>query len=89
MKRERRIRCPSCGYRPRAEDRWSCMPSCGTVWHTFWTGGVCPGCSYRWEKTQCPACGELAPHQDWYEDPDDESAGRESEKTGLPEKLGR
>jgi C4-type Zn-finger protein len=73
-KAERDIRCPKCSARPRPEDRWVCVPSCGTVFHTFWTGGVCPGCSYRWTKTQCLACGELSPHAHWYREPDDAPA---------------
>lgn len=57
------------------------MPSCATVWHTFWTGGVCPGCGYQWKKTQCPACGELSPHKEWYHYPDaDDPGATESER---------
>ena len=52
------------------------MPSCGTVWHTFWTGGVCPGCAYQWQVTVCLTCGVLSPHKAWYHYPE----GRESEK---------
>ncbi|MCL4799465.1 MAG: hypothetical protein KJ025_07750 [Burkholderiales bacterium] len=65
-----RIYCPKCEYRPVAEDRWECIPSCGTAWHTFWTGGVCPGCGYAWLVTQCPACGGLSPHKQWYHSPE-------------------
>ena len=61
MKKDLVIHCPKCEYRPQPEDRWTCMPSCGTSWHTFWTGGVCPGCGFKWPKTQCPACGECEP----------------------------
>lgn len=68
--KEPQIYCPKCKKPPRAEDRWGCIPSCGTVWHTFWTGGVCPGCGYHWEKTQCLACGETSPHKDWYHYPE-------------------
>ena len=64
--RQPEIRCPKCEYRPRLEDRWDCVPSCGTRWHTFWTGGVCPGCGHAWQHTQCPACGKLSPHRAWY-----------------------
>jgi hypothetical protein len=84
LNREARIRCPRCAYRPRAEDRWACMPSCGTVWHTFWTGGVCPGCGHRWQKTQCPSCGELTPHRDWYREPEREPAGEASGTGKIP-----
>jgi hypothetical protein len=73
MKTQPHIFCPQCEYRPKAEDRWSCMPSCGTSWHTFWTGGVCPGCGFQWQHTQCPACGKLSPHKAWYHYPIDES----------------
>lgn len=68
-KEARDIHCPRCRYRPKPEDRWSCMPSCGAVFHTFWTGGLCPGCSYAWLQTQCPSCGRLSPHRSWYHDP--------------------
>lgn len=64
--REPEIFCPACGYRPRVEDRWTCMPSCGERFHTFWTGGVCPACAWKWERTQCPSCGALSPHRAWY-----------------------
>src|ERR1019366_5214284 len=37
-----RIRCPLCGCSPRKDDRWSC--TCGHIWNTFDTGGVCPAC---------------------------------------------
>lgn len=59
-----RIRCPRCGWRPRAQDRWMCH--CHHVWNTFDTGGVCPGCLYQWKITQCLACGQMSPHSDWY-----------------------
>lgn len=71
MKREPEIYCPHCTYRPQPEDRWECMPSCGTLWNTFWTGGVCPGCGYRWPDTECLMCGEISPHKHWYHYPDD------------------
>jgi C4-type Zn-finger protein len=60
------IYCPACEWRPASADRWQCIPSCGTIWNTFWTGGVCPGCGYQWEKTQCLACGVVSPHRKWY-----------------------
>jgi hypothetical protein len=62
------------------------MPSCGAVWHTFWTGGVCPGCSYKWEETQCPLCAELSPHKDWYHYPEGDGPGEESD-IELPESV--
>jgi hypothetical protein len=59
-----RIRCPKCGWTPRAEDRWQCH--CRHIWNTFDTGGVCPGCMYQWKETQCLRCGQMSPHSDWY-----------------------
>ena len=59
-----RIRCPRCGWQPRATDRWVCH--CRHVWNTFDTGGVCPGCMYQWKETQCLACGRMSPHSEWY-----------------------
>jgi hypothetical protein len=58
------IRCPKCGWTPRAEDRWRC--SCGHTWNTFDTGGVCPGCRYQWKITKCLRCKEWSAHSDWY-----------------------
>jgi hypothetical protein len=78
MKKDPKIYCPRCEYRPQPEDRWLCHPSCGTSWHTFWTGGVCPGCSFTWPVTQCPACHKVSPHQAWYHYPDDQPAVEES-----------
>jgi hypothetical protein len=69
-RKEPEIYCPKCKWRPRAEHRWMCVPSCGTEWNTFWTGGVCPGCNWQWDHTQCLACGEISPHRDWYHYPD-------------------
>jgi hypothetical protein len=76
-----KIRCPACSYKPRPEDRWACTAECGTVWHTFWTGGVCPGCAHPWKTTQCPACDKVSPHRAWYHLPSDESARRREADT--------
>lgn len=70
--KEPEIRCPKCGWRPTAESRWSCVPSCGTNWNTFWTAGMCPGCGKQWHHTQCPACHGRSPHKDWYHFPDED-----------------
>lgn len=80
MKSEPEIYCPHCAYRPQSDDVWECVPSCGTLWNTFWTGGVCPGCGYRWQKTQCPTCGELSPHEDWYHYPEGKPRIEDSEQ---------
>ena len=73
------IRCPKCAWRPRAESRWACDPSCRTEWNTFWTAGVCPGCGKAWQTTICLSCRKISPHKDWYHFPDEETQGvRES-----------
>lgn len=66
--RGRRIRCPKCGWEPRASDRWACH--CGHVWNTFETHALCPGCGFQWKITACLRCKQFSPHDDWYaEDP--------------------
>ena len=60
-----RIRCPRCGWQPRAEDRWQC--TCLHVWNTFDTRGRCPACAFQWTETMCPSCARFSPHEDWYE----------------------
>jgi hypothetical protein len=64
--REVRIYCPKCRYVPGPGDRWMCASSCGCIWNTFETCGVCPRCGKNWEDTQCPACQQWSPHADWY-----------------------
>lgn len=66
--------CPACRWRPGPDARWSCLPSCGTIWNTFTTGGVCPGCGVRWQRTQCLSCRVVSLHRDWYHDPKDDPA---------------
>jgi hypothetical protein len=71
--------CPKCAWRPQAEDRWECTPSCGTVWNTFWTRGVCPGCAVKWPVTQCLECMQFSPHEAWYHCPPDTKADASTE----------
>jgi hypothetical protein len=70
------IRCPRCDWRPDASSRWQCAGSgtpeapfhgCGTVWNTFLTRGVCPGCEHPWQWTSCHRCHEWSPHDEWYD----------------------
>lgn len=72
---EPRIRCPLCKWEPRRSSVWTCWEcpvpeglarGCGTSWHTFDTGGRCPGCQHQWRWTICLACGCWSPHADWY-----------------------
>jgi len=80
------IHCPKCGWRPAAEDRWVCTEACGTVWNTFWTRGVCPGCSVQWPQTQCLQCAQFSSHETWYHYPPDadrEDAEKVGELSGL------
>jgi hypothetical protein len=71
----RRIRCPRCAWEPQRHDLWTC--SCLHVWHTFDTGGVCPGCDKKWTETQCPRCRAWSRHEDWYEDEDEDEPSDE------------
>jgi len=79
--RRSRIRCPECSWEPRKSDTWWCddcdwpeffKGGCGTTWHTFDTGGVCPGCGHRWQWTSCLRCHNWSLHDDWYEQEADE-----------------
>ncbi len=72
-----RIRCPLCRWQPGADARWMCSPvgypeffdsGCGTVWNTFMTRGLCPGCGHQWEWTMCLQCLRPSRHVDWYVD---------------------
>jgi hypothetical protein len=56
------------------------MGGCGTQWNTFWTGGVCPGCGYRWEITACHQCRQFSLHRDWYHWPEPETRGEQQEQ---------
>lgn len=61
-----RIRCPKCSWEPAKSDRWCCEPGCSSVWNTFDTRGVCPGCEKRWHDTMCLRCGRWSRLDDWY-----------------------
>lgn len=72
-----RIRCPLCRWRPNAGSCWCCyamgppenfFDGCGTVWNTFETHGLCPGCGHQWRYTACLSCYGYSLHEDWYED---------------------
>lgn len=56
--------CPSCAWRPTDAARWGC--TCGHVWNTFLTGGVCPVCEHVYESTTCLSCRESNAHDSWY-----------------------
>jgi len=59
------IRCPKCKWEPREDSLWEC--TCGRLWNTFDTSGICPRCDKVWEETACPACRRWSLHIDWYE----------------------
>jgi hypothetical protein len=91
MSREPHIHCPRCTWEPKPESRWTCAPGepgsgCITSWHTFWTGGCCPGCGHYWMMTACHSCKKSSPHETWYHfpppDKDDEKV-KEKEETAL------
>ena len=85
MKGEAEIYCPKCSWRPSATDRWCCNPECGTVWNTFWTRGLCPGCGHQWVDTQCMGCGKWSPHESWYHYPDGQDESTDDEKVEREE----
>src|SRR4029078_13253039 len=70
-----RIRCPLCQWQPNASSRWVCG-SCGkpeyffegggTVWNTFSTRGLCPGCCHQSRWTICLRCQAWSLHEEWY-----------------------
>jgi len=80
LDRKAEIYCPHCKHRPQPEERWECVPSCGTSWNTFWTRGVCPGCGVKWPSTQCNVCGQWSPHEAWYHYRDPDAPAEESAK---------
>ncbi len=78
-----RIRCPLCKWQPKKSDRWMCVDcgfpefffgACYTIWNTFETRGVCPGCNHQWIYTSCLRCEGFSLHEDWYEKGSDESS---------------
>ena len=64
MKKKISIFCPKCEERPGILDEWVC--TCGCVWNTFETCGVCPDCGKVWEFTACYNCGQWSLHSAWY-----------------------
>jgi len=87
MKERAEIYCPQCDWRPQAEDRWECVPSCGTVWNTFWTRGVCPGCAVKWPITQCLVCWQYSRHEDWYHYPPEVDADPADQSEELSQRA--
>lgn len=69
--KERRIRCPVCGWQPDGQSYWGCE-KCHAVFDTFETHAHCPNpqCGNSWTFTQCIFCDAKPPHEDWYEDID-------------------
>jgi len=68
-KKQRRIRCPICGWQPDGKPYWACE-KCLTTFDTFKTHAHCPNptCGNSWHYTQCIACHKQSPHEKWYED---------------------
>ena len=70
-----RIRCPLCHWQPKVSSCWCCencgypeyfFNACGTLWNTFTTRGLCPGCGHQWRWTTCLYCYGWSLHEDWY-----------------------
>jgi hypothetical protein len=77
------IFCPVCAYHPHALDRWICAPGCHTIWNTFDTHALCPGCSKQWRVTACPACELVSAHIDWYHEEESAEAEQRREREQL------
>ncbi len=64
-----RIACPNCDWEPDGRAHWVC-DACFTVWDTFDTTGICPGCRKQFTHTDCVptagGCPTNSPHLDWY-----------------------
>ena len=45
---------------------------------------VCPGCSHRWQHTECLACHQVSPHRAWYHWPDDVEPRRRKREEHEP-----
>lgn len=56
--------CPSCRTAPPMGPIWRCN-KCNSSFDTFETGGVCPQCSAKFEKTTCLDCRHQAPLNEW------------------------
>jgi hypothetical protein len=67
-KKQRRIRCPLCGWQPDGKPYWGCE-KCFATFDTFKTHAHCPNqkCGNSWSYTQCIACNRQSPHEEWYE----------------------
>jgi hypothetical protein len=63
-----RIRCPICGWQPDGKPYWGCEKCHTQAFDTFKTHAHCPNpeCGNSWTFTQCIACHERSPHEDWY-----------------------
>ena len=66
--KQRRIRCPLCGWQPDGQPHWQCE-RCFVQFDTFKTHAHCPtpNCGNAWIYTQCIACHKLSLHEQWYE----------------------
>jgi Zn-dependent protease len=56
--------CPSCRTAPPLGPIWRCN-KCDTKFDTFETGGVCPNCAARFDKTACLDCRQSYPVNEW------------------------
>lgn len=69
-----KIACPKCDWEPDGGEYWGCS-SCGHIWDTFMTTGVCPSCNNRHKHTQCighaGGCNQSSLHVEWYRELDE------------------
>jgi len=64
LPRRQGFACPSCHTAPPVGSFWTCN-RCRTRFDTFQTGGVCPQCAARFEKTTCLDCRRQASIAEW------------------------
>lgn len=64
MPRRDGFACPGCKAAPPIGALWKCS-NCQQPFDTFQSRAVCPHCSSQFPATQCMACGELRPMNDW------------------------
>jgi hypothetical protein len=87
-RRERQIRCPKCEYAPRPRPLGLHPELRDLVAHVLDRRRL-PGCGLQWPLTQCPQCGQVSPHRQWYREPEASEADRVRESSSPAADGGR
>jgi Zn-dependent protease len=56
--------CPRCKAAPAIGNFWKCG-NCAQPFDTFQSGGACPYCAMRFDRTRCLDCGAAHPMNEW------------------------